>query len=175
MTTKICIQCGIEKEAIRDNFYYQNKKENILENKCIKCRKKQDKKYNEKRLLLKKSEAYKKRTKSVQEKKFNNKTQKIEEETVIKESLNGLTTDLKAIDLYKKLTQDICILMRKNRIEKYGLNTQNLIIDLMVVSQQHLTKELNELKELIKKSEFIKSSIDELKINKKEVINIEWK
>ena len=33
-------------------------------------------------------------------------------------SLNGLNGDLKAIELYKELSQKICVLMRKDRIEK---------------------------------------------------------
>lgn len=59
-------------------------------------------------------------------------------------SLNGLNGDLKAIKLYKELSQKIHILMRKNRIEKYGLNAQNIIIDLMNACYKHLQKELKE-------------------------------
>ena len=66
--------------------------------------------------------------------------------------LNGLNGDLKAITLYKELSQKICLLMRKNRIMKYGINTQNLILDLMEACYKHLNNELN----------------------KKEVIDVDW-
>jgi len=57
-----------------------------------------------------------------------------------------LSGDLKAIELYKKITQNICLLMRKNRISKYGIDAQNIILELMNICSKHLIEELNKKK-----------------------------
>lgn len=67
-------------------------------------------------------------------------------------SLNGLNGDLKAIEKYKKLSQNVVILMRKKRILKYDINTQHLILKLMEACYKHLDNELN----------------------KKEVVSVDW-
>jgi len=78
-------------------------------------------------------------------KKVNQPAKKIKESKKLDEvSINGLNGDLKAIELYKDLSQKIFVLMRKNRIEKYGVNAQNIILDLMNACYKHLQKEIKE-------------------------------
>jgi len=67
-------------------------------------------------------------------------------------SLGCLDGELKAIEKYKKISEDVCHLMRKNRILKYNTNTQGIILDMMRICLKHLNEELN----------------------KKDIIQVEW-
>lgn len=88
-------------------------------------------------------------------------------EVLIEEGLNGLSGELKGIELYKGLSEKIFILMRKNRIGKYTANTQKVLIKLMKACQEHLINELQS----IKKSEV---EIEKPFTLKSEVIEIDW-
>jgi recombinational DNA repair protein (RecF pathway) len=132
--TKICSKCKKEKDA--SEFYIYNPY------RCKECvreyqnaRNKKDSKNTSKNF----KEASKKN--KVASKNFKEASKILESKDI---SLNGLNGDLKAIELYKGLSHKICLLMRKNRIEKYGINTQNIILDLMNACCKHLQKELKE-------------------------------
>ena len=70
-------------------------------------------------------------------------------------NLNGLNGELKAIEKYSKLSQEIVILMRKNRIVKYSKSTQDIILNIMNSCLNHLDNELNENNNKCSKKEVI--------------------
>lgn len=94
-------------------------------------------------------------------------SKKKKNEVFIEEGFNGLSGHLRKIEKYKGLCEKIFILMRKDRIETYDIDTQKEIIKLMSACEEHLINELH----AIKKSEI---EIEKPFTLKSEVIEIDW-
>jgi len=106
------------------------------------------------------------RLKKITRPKKENKTS-LNEKLIIEQSQNGLNSELKAIKLYQKLSEDIFVKMRCDRIKKYKDNTQFFILEIMENCCNHLGKELFE----INKNKQEKKEYNKLN-NKRKVIDI---